>query len=832
MPIIILLLIFGLQLNVMKTLEVILALVLVLIMNGAIVMGQDLKSHQDIKKENAMKALIDGHPRNLSSQQMTGDTIHVSRYAIYMDTVRFSDTSLFGHTDLEVVSKLNGVTTATLSLLQLTIDSISSGGVPLAYNYNDTSIIITLPSMLNINDSVGMKIYYHGHPKRDPSGWGGWYWSGSYAFNIGVGFDAQPHTIGRYWYPCIDEFTDKSLYEFYITCDTGKKAFCNGLLLNTINNNNGTRTYHWKLNEPIPSYLACMAVAPFYILNRTVAGIPVEWAVTTADTAHTLATFINFNAVIANDTSHWGPYRWEKIGYVETPINIGGMEHATAINIGTAFINGMLTYEYLYAHELSHQWFGDMVTCKTPQDMWLNEGWACYNEAFFYQAIYGEKRYRDWIRTTHRNVLQFAHIVDSAYLAINNIPVWHTYDDLNVYKRGADLVRTIRNYMGDTAFFPAVRGYLNDYAFSNANSYDLRDKLTQHSSIDMTRFFDDWIFTPGFPHFSIDSVTSIQNGGSYDVTVYTRQRSKGNNHIYKMPVDITFADGVDSMTTSVFIDTVLNTFHFTLPFNPTWTALDRNEKTAHAVTCYEQPINTTGNFAFPETNVASFIPTNLGAGNNFVRIEHNWVAPDPFKGYNHGIRLSDYHYFKVDGVFSSGFVAKCTFSYNGGTSLSTGYLDNTLINGTEDSLVLLYRANTADEWHPCSHYLFNMGNANDKIGSFTVDTLLKGEYAFGYYDHSVASVFAIGSNVLNDLMVFPNPSTGIVNIKYHLKNGEEGLLRIKDSTGKIVYSVRINSSDDTVIYKARNKAIGTYFVSVEVNGKPVQTKKFIINSHD
>lgn len=189
----------------------------------------------------------------------------------------------------------------------------------------------------------------------------------------------------------------------------------------------------------------------------------------------------------------------------------GAMEHATNISIGRAFINGTLGYETLWAHELSHMWWGDKVTCKTDADMWLNEGWASFNEALFTQALYGNTAYKNWIRTNHRKVLQFAHISDGSYLALNAIPSDYTYG-ATAYQKGADIVHTLRNYLGDSLFKVGTQHYLDSFAYGNASSANLRDALTSATGINMNRFFDDWIFTPGFPHFSIDSVVYFPGG--------------------------------------------------------------------------------------------------------------------------------------------------------------------------------------------------------------------------------------------------------------------------------------------------------------------------------
>src|SRR5258706_1329417 len=631
---------------------------------------------------------------SLPCYALVSDTITVRNYSISIDTINYAAQTIRGSAVLTVASKMNNVNNIILNLLELNIDSIVSNGQPLTYSYNDTLIRITPPALLNLNDSIVLTVYYNGHPQQDAS-WGGFYFSGQYAFNLGVSFSQDPHTFGRVWFPCIDEFTDRSFYDFYITTASGYKAFCNGILMGSTANANGTITWHWKLNQTIPSYLAAMAVAPFYTLQRTSNGIPVQWAVLASDTAATLNTFANIDTAVSSFITAYGPYRWDKIGYVATPVVYGGMEHATSIHISKAFIDGTLNYETLWAHELSHMWWGDNVTCESEQEMWLNEGMALYNEYLCTQEVYGLIAYKNAIRTNHRKVLQFAHIIDGNYFALNNVPHAYTYGN-TVYHKGADFAHALRNYMGDSLFFIGCHGYMSNRAYSNATSAQFRDELTLASGINMTRFFDDWILTPGFPHFSIDSVVHVSAAQDH-YWIYTRQKTKGNaSHLYSMPVDITFSNGVVNDTTvSVVIDSATNVFHIALVGAFDFIALDRNEKISDAISDYERAITSTGSVLFPETNV-TLIVQSVGTSSPFVRMEHNWVKPDDFILPNPGIRLSDYHYWKVDGRLDSTFISAANFIYDGRTpavssSLNSGYIDNTLITATEDSLVLLYR---------------------------------------------------------------------------------------------------------------------------------------------
>ena len=762
---------------------------------------------------------------------LTSDTITVRHYDIRIDTINYSTQSIRGITTLTIVSKLNSVNNISLSLLHLTIDSIVSNNQQLSYSYNDTILRIAPLAVLNQNDSITLTVYYNGQPQQDPT-WGGFYFSGSYAFNLGVTFSEDPHTFGRVWFPCIDEFTDRSKYDFHITTPSTYKAFCNGILVDSTVNANGTLTWNWKMNQTIPSYLASMAVAPFYTLQRTYSGIPVQWAVLATDTNATLSTFANFGTCLSAFINAWGPYPWDKIGYVATPVVYGGMEHATSIHISKAFINGTITYETLWAHELSHMWWGDKVTCETEQDMWLNEGFAVFNEFFFTENIYGTTAYKNVVRTNHRKVLQLTHVIDGNYHALNAVPHSYSYTSGGtVYGKGPDIAHTLRKYMGDSLFFVGCRGYMNNRAYGNANSAQLRDELSLASGIDLTRFFDDWVFVPGFPHFSIDSVITQPNGSAFDVYVYTRQRQKGNTHNYAMQVECTLADQANSASVSLLIDTTNNFFHISLPFAPAFVALDRNELISDAISDYEKSITATGVNNFPETGVSLNVQS-VGTSSPFVRIEHNWVKPDDFKYQNPGIRLSDYHYWKIDGLFDSTFISKATFTYDGRTpppaSASYGYVDNTLITQIEDSVVVLYRRYVADEWQVVTDTVTNFsGLHTDKYGSITIGTVKKGEYAFGYRDH-VLSVSSIASSENNiSLKAFPNPSEKTCRIEFSLPSGQQGALSIFDSSGKMLHRTNVFSHQTFVMWDCNTCASGSYTLILE-SGKKKLTDKIML----
>jgi aminopeptidase N len=770
----------------------------------------------------------DKHKRSSSSVKMnqaaTGhDILH---YNLYVDSVSFSGQSIHARAEITVKAEQSLLDSLSLDLLGFDIDSVFSLTHTVTYSYNDTVLSMQISPPVATGDSTVIRIHYHGTPAQDPSGWGGFYFSGNYAFNLGVGFQADPHNFGRAWYPCEDNFKSRATYDFYITTDAGSKAFCNGLLQSSTVNPNGRVTWHWKMNQTIPSYLVSMAIAPYHTLQRTSNGIPVEWAAMAADTNAVLATFSNLDTTLSAFINAYGPYPFDKVGYCLVPFNSGAMEHASSIHIGRAFVNGSQTYATLWAHELAHMWWGDKVTCATAEDMWLNEGFASFNEAYYTEVVSGIDAYRNWIRANHRKVLQFAHTPaqDGSYLTLNNIPHEYTYG-YHVYQKGANVAHTLRHYMGDTSFFNGCQNYFSSKAYSHASSQDLRDELTTGSGIDMTRFFDDWVFTPGFPHFSIDSVVYVP-GGLDHYFVYTRQRSKGNNHLYAMPVDIHFTDGIIDTIVRVVIDSATNMFHIPIYFYATHVFLDRYGNVSDARVSNEKVITATGVQPVAETSFTLNVQS-VGSPSSMVRVEHNFVPPDPFISSNPGIRLSDYRYWKIDGFFNPGFLTKGLFIFDGTTSASTGYLDNNLITGVEDSLVLLYRQGPGYEWIIPSYTINFASNPNDKRGSLQIDSLLAGEYTLGYFD------FTVGVNQLEQLdsekiNVVPNPSSD--RFTFFLPAGikENSTLIVFDTGGRKIYETQLSSKQTQSVWDASNAEAGMYHAVLNEEGKRVAAIKLMV----
>jgi aminopeptidase N len=674
------------------------------------------------------------------------------------------------------------------------MDSVVMGQALLNFSYNDTLLKIDFPSPLTITDTSALIVYYHGKPVTDASGWGGWYRQSGYAYNLGVGFDAKPHVYGRVWHPCFDNFAERAKYIFHISTNGGKLAYCNGKLIADTTDANGLRTRTWEMNEEIPSYLASITVAAYAQVNQTYnalsgAAVPVTLVALPADTTNLKNSFIHLNNALSGFENWYGPYVWNRVGYCLVPFNSGAMEHATNITYPRSAANGTLNYEAdLMAHELSHHWWGDHSTCETAGEMWLNEGIASYSEYLFRDWVYGWNSYIEAIKQTHEDMVHFAHLREGP-LAISGVPHQYTYGD-HVYRKGADVTHTLRSYLGDSLFSVGLKYVQQQSAFKNINSIEFGNLLTTATGVNANQFITDWVLNPGWPHFSIDSFSVIPSGAQYSVTVYVRQKLSGAPFYYSsVPLEITFKhQNGQSEIRKIFVSGALTDSTFLLPFQPVFAGINMESRISDAISSRYKFITSAGSLSFAPANLSLNV-ISAGSDTSFVRVEHNFVAPDSVKNNFNQYRINTQHYWKIDGIFSSSFHSKATFWYDGRktTSGATQYLDTCLTVFTADSLILLYRKNTSDDWKEVDKYTkTKLGGLNGKHGYFTVDTLRKGEYASANGVSAVLPGFKEHEKSEADFLLYPNPAQDEIVVE--LTNAKPGTcsFSIFDAQGKNV----------------------------------------------
>ncbi len=766
--------------------------------------------------------------KSSTTDNLRSDTIDILHYTVDLDITNYSSQSISGACTIDFVALQNNVSTLSLDLLRLTVDSIQQNNQNLTFNYNDTLILVQLGNTLNQNDTNQVTIFYHGSPQGDPSGWGGWYFSGNYAYNLGVGFQDNPHNYGRVWHPCFDNFVERATYTFNIETDTLKAVHCNGLLVNeSINSSIKTTTY--EMNQAIPTYLACIAVGNYahvhqnYPSQLSNTNIPIMLSAQASDTTNLKNSFTNLNQAMTAFENGYGPYFWDKVGYSLVPFNAGAMEHATNIAYPIYAANGSLSNETLMAHELAHHWWGDLVTCRTAEDMWINEGMAAYSERLFLEHVYGYDSYINSIRDNHKDVLHHAHINDDGFRAIHGVPHEYTYGD-HSYNKGADVAHTLRSYMGDSIFFSTLTAFLNTYKFQDVDAYDIRDYINANSPVNVTDFFDNWVFSPGFPHFSIDSVQTFYNGSNYENTVFIKQKLRAAPQIYNnVPLEITFKNNNwDEESFPFTMSGLNNSFQFTTSFAPVISFLNGKDQISQAVTAETQVLSSTG----VKTFSYSFFRTTINniSDSAYIKIEHNWVAPDEFKDGSQGFLydISTERYWNVTGILPSTFDASIRLIYNGKNTV-TGNLDNILTSSAgfnEDSLVLFHRYSPSEDWKVVTNCTFNsQGSKTDGYGRVDIDEFKLGQYTFGWKRGTVSINEQVSQQ--NELKVFPNISSDFITIQSKVQNHTYAVI---DLSGKIILKDQFQNSK---ILNIENWSKGKYIVLLYDENKIIDQKEFI-----
>lgn len=764
---------------------------------------------------------------NSKAMNSRSDTIDILNYQINLDMTDIGNQLIKGNCVVKFTPKINGVTFIDLDLQELTIDSITSNGSILAYSHNDTLINITLPATLNTSDTSSIIVYYNGSPQKDPSGWGGFYFQSGYAFNLGVGFQDNPHTYGRIWFPCFDNFIEKSTYEFNITTGGGKRAHCNGELMSETIISGDTIIRKWVMNEKISTYLACVAVADYETVNMTFTGIngliPVELVGVEADTTNMKNSFINLNNALDAYEEGYGPYLWNKIGFSLVPFNSGAMEHATNIAYPRSAANGNLANETLMAHEFSHHWWGDLVTCETAEDMWINEGIAVYSEHLFLEKVYDYATSLAEIKSNHKSVVQFTHLNEGGYRAISGIPHEYTYGD-HVYQKGASVTHNMRAYLGDSLFFVGLKSITNNFQFKTINSFQFRDELTSSTGIDMTNFFNDWVFSPGFSHFDIDSLDITPNGSNFDIVVHVQQKLRGaSNYHSGTPLEITFYDNNWNKHKDTIIATgQYSTSNVTIPFSPTLTILNEDNRLNQARTDNQivAKIPTTIS-SLNSLSLVKLFTVNSISDSALLQFEHHWVAPDSVKNNVNNYRISTSRYWSIDGIIPTNFSSSVRLDFDG--RASQGFLDFDLVPVNGDSLILLYRENPKFDWQEFPYYTKTTISQSLAYGWVTIDSLLLGEYTFAN------SASALGTEeklkTVNDFKIYPNPADSFIQIE-NTKTSNKAEVTIYDVNGKMIY-------EGVVIKRTKintqNWESGTYIITISTVNNLLYTNKFLIH---
>ena len=744
-----------------------------------------------------------------TAQNKIGENIDVTHYEIHLNNIDFTNHTLQAQT-IVTLTALNATSTIELELKTLTVSAVTATGASVSnFSQSGNVLTINLASALAANASASFTITYGGNTFNES--WGGVHWWGNYVYNLGVGFESIPHNLGKTWFPCVDDFTDKASYDLFVTVTNDKKAICGGNYINTVDNGDGTSTWHWEIPQEVATYHVSFTIGDYVEWTDTYNGverdIPITVYVKPSQINNVPGTFVNVKDIAAFYEENFGPYPFNRIGYICT--GQGCMEHIDNIALTSGVITGNTTQEEYVAHELSHMYFGNQTTCSTAEDMWLNEGFAQFCGLFYRVGVYGEDDFQQAMSALTNTIVSWCK-GENNWIPLNNMPQDMTYDSNAVYNRGAVIVNTMMNYMGRENFLVGIRHYLENYAYSAASSEQLRDALTEATGIDMNGFFDTYVFIGGMPHYTVDLLQVTPNGNQFDANIRLGFWHVGPSHVgQNNRVEITFIGANGQMHTELAgWDGMEGNSTITIDFEPIAAFADFYNHFLDAKT--EKYVMAKQSCSVSQTNLA--INVNSVSDSTMIYAENHLVGPDDDPGIL-GLTLSTRHYWTVFRNDFGDADVSGRFTFNNSSSV-----DGDIIHSENDSAVLLYRANINDTWHTIPY----TQEGTWKLGRFTVSDLPSGQYTIGAYDKEILG-FSENIYDTKKMIVTPNPSESFVNIN---TNHDNCIILIINNIGQTVKSFELSGKEITV--SIEDFPAGIYYVNLlDKNKNIISTEKFI-----
>jgi aminopeptidase N len=426
----------------------------------------------------------------------------------YFLDLSVSDSSTFIKGQVTIHVKVNAATGQQIALDMshlLYTDSIRVNQNKSAFQHDGDILTITLPDLKSGDSLVVIKVSYHGLGKTAGTV-PGIYNKFNSSVSKQITWTLSESFSALNWFPCKQSLTDKadSVYVFLST-DNNLKAGSNGLLTATRNLPDNRVRYEWKCRYPIDYYLISFTVGD-YIDYSIYAPVNDKDSVLVQNYVYNNDDYFSQNKPLIDKTPDmirlfsglFGdyPFKKEKYGHCVAPSG-GGMEHQTMTTIANfSFL--------LVAHELAHQWFGDYVTCKTWQDIWINEGFASYSEYLANQYLVTQTEADNWMLRTQNFVKSLpggsVYIPEESSSNEDRI-----FNYRLTYAKGAAIIHMIRQEIGnDELFFSILKEFLNRFKFGTASGNDFRDLCTEMTGRSFDRFFEQWYTGEGYPTLSVN----------------------------------------------------------------------------------------------------------------------------------------------------------------------------------------------------------------------------------------------------------------------------------------------------------------------------------------
>ena len=519
-------------------------------------------------------------------------TYHVVHYRLSLSIAMRARTCA-GDVSLTIVPLREGLSAVLLDAAPMEIREVRKDGVPLSFTHEGDSLLIRLDRPYGFRDTLHLTVSYS---VTSPA-------KGLYFIESDSTPPARDWCVwtqgeaedNHYWFPCYDFPNDRATSEMICTVDEGCTAISNGRLLDVKKDRKAhTATYHWYESKPYVSYLISLIVGTYVDVKDAAGKLPLSYYVFPRDKDLAMLSFGKTPAMIRYFEDRTGfEYPWEK--YAQTVVSefmYGGEENVSATTLTSSAIHDARAHldynsDGLVAHELAHQWWGDMVSFRDWSHAWLSEGFATYFEVLFTEhdrgrdaaaaEIYDNQRY---VASTDNGDARRPTVSGRFY---NPMDVF----DVRIYGKGACILHMMRFVLGEEAFWKGIREYIRRHAFRCIETNDFRLAMEDATGRDLHWFFDEWVYRPGYPEFSVRSAWDAGKG-LLRVIVEQTQKTDSLTGIFRMPVEIEVFSGAHSVTYRAELSRSADTLEFPAAAAPEAVIFDKGSRILKKVT-YEKP---------------------------------------------------------------------------------------------------------------------------------------------------------------------------------------------------------------------------------------------------
>jgi aminopeptidase N len=387
----------------------------------------------------------------------------------------------------------------------------------------------------------------------------------------------------HWWFPCQDVTNQKMTTEMIATVKSNFFALSNGELI-SVRENNGERTYHWRQSQPHPAYLVTIVIGEYEALDDDFGGLPITYYVYKDRVREGRRLFAETPRMIEFFEGKFG-YDYPYPKYAQALVDdflFGAMENTSASTFtdrclldDTATID--LSYDDIVAHELAHQWWGDLVTCKDWSHIWLNESFATYSEHLWREHARGRDEarfaiFQDFLtylredRTSHRRPIVF-----------NRYRFSEDVMDRHAYEKGACVLDMLRWELGDDAFFRTLARYLKKHEFGNAETNDFKVAVEEATGRNLHWFFDQWLYGPGYPELEI-AYEWRREQSLLKLSVKQAQGTEDGTRVFRFPVEIEVTTDEGRVSYRVMVEKADQDFYFPCQSKPRMVLFDKGHR--------------------------------------------------------------------------------------------------------------------------------------------------------------------------------------------------------------------------------------------------------------